>query len=319
MIIKNYFINEVKNILGPARQNYKILLLNILGFQVFRYFFAYLKYIFFNKNYFNNSDVILLKKNGYTIINNFFDKADFEKILKICKKIENETKFKIKHYGEKKVHSYDFFDEIYDQDLIFLRNYFIETLNKKNFMDDICEILNIKKQSIQNLSYEKIIVGDNFFDKGDSDSEFHADRFYPCIKMFLYLDDNKIDNGAFEYINKSHQFTLSRLKHEYLYSIFICAKSFFLRIMKFFGYVLKNDRVTFETTTIEKNFGINSIIACEAPANSLIICNNMGFHRRGKLNPNTSRSHLRLNLYDMQISKTKSFLLKFAKKFKNNI
>ena len=87
--------------------------------------------------------------------------------------------------------------------------------------------------------------------------------------------------------------------------------------MRKFGYKLNNERVTFDAKKIEKFFGENSIIACEASENSLVICNNKGFHKRGRLSSNTTRSHLRINLYDLQISKTKNRIMQFAKKLKN--
>ena len=82
------------------------------------------------------------------------------------------------------------------------------------------------------------------------------------------------------------------------------------------GYEVKNSRVTFKKEKIEKIYGNQSIIACEAPANSLIICNNKGFHKRGRLEGGTERMHLRLNLYDLQMSEFKTRLLLVAKKFK---
>ena len=82
------------------------------------------------------------------------------------------------------------------------------------------------------------------------------------------------------------------------------------------GYEVKNNRVTFKKEKIEKIFGNDSIIACEAPANSLVVCNNKGFHKRGRLEGGTERVHLRLNLYDLQISEFKNKLLLVAKKIK---
>jgi len=320
MLLKNFIINEAKAFLGPPRQNYKILFLNILGLQIVRYFLAYIKYEFFKKKDFKTSEGISLDHDGYAIVNNFLPKHDFENILNICTKIETENKFKVKHYGHKQVHSYDFFNNQNndDEEAKYLKDLFIKKLNESSFMHDVAKIIKIKKMPIKNLSYEKIIAKHGFVDKGDIDAEFHSDRFYPCIKMFFYLNDNKIENGAFEYIKKSNNFSIHRLIHEYWYSIFISGNFFFLNLMKLFGYEIKNERVTFVAEKIDKIFGKDSIIACEAPKNSLVICNNKGFHKRGRLTSNTTRLHLRINLYDLQISKAKSSMFYFAKKFKNN-
>ena len=315
MIFKKFFINQVKAFLGPPRQNYKILFLNILGLQIYRYFLAYIKFGFYKNFFFNSAEGVNLNKNGYTIINEFLTNIEFEKMLNVCEKIEKENKFKVKKYGQKKVYSYDFFYNNNDSDAEIdrIKNIFIKRLNESSFIQDISKLLKINSIKITNLAFEKIIAEDGFVDHGDIDSEFHADRFYPCIKIFFYLNDNKIENGAFEYISKSHRFSYERMCHEYLHSIFICGKIFFSNFMKKFGYEVKNDRVTFKQEKIDKIFGKNSIIACEAPKNSLVICNNKGFHRRGRLMSNTNRLHLRINLYELQISKIKSSILKFVK------
>jgi hypothetical protein len=248
MFFKNFLFQQAKAILGPPRQNYKILFLNVMGLQILRYFLAYIKYeIFKNKN-FRSSEVINLNQNGCTIINNFLPKDDLENLLKICEKIEVENKFKIKNYGDKKVYSYDFFYNHDDKDheINNIKNVFIQRLSESNFMNDIFKLLKIKSATIQNLSYEKIIAEEGFIDKGDTDAEFHADRFYPCVKIFFYLNENKIENGAFEYILKSHKFSIFRMFHEYWYSIFICYKNFFSNFMKKLGYKLNNERVTFD-------------------------------------------------------------------------
>ena len=315
MIVKKIFINQIKAFLGPPRQNYKILFLNVLGLQILRYFLAYIKFGVYKAKNFNSAQAVNLNKYGYTIINDFLTKTEFERIINTCEKIEKENKFNVKKYGQKKVYSYDFFYNHHNSDpeIDSIKNIFIKRLNESSFMEDISKILKINHAKIPNLSFEKIIAEDGFTDHGDTDSEFHADRFYPCVKIFFYLNDNKIENGAFEYISKSHRFSYDRMYHEYLHSIFICGQKIFSNFMKIFGYEVKNNRVTFKQEKIDKIFGKNSIIACEAPKNSLVICNNKGFHRRGRLMSNTTRLHLRINLYELQMSKIKNSILKFAK------
>jgi hypothetical protein len=55
-------------------------------------------------------------------------------------------------------------------------------------------------------------------------------------------------------------------------------------------------------------------IICEAPRNSFVLANNMGFHKRGKMQQNKTRIHLRNNFYDFQIN---PFLLKIKNKLRN--
>lgn len=317
MYLKKIFLSEIKNLLSPPRQNYNIFILNLFGFQIIRYVLSYLKYNIFTKADLKTEEGRQLNDNGYLLIKNFFDTQELDQIKVFCKNVESGEKYKIKHYGKKKVHSYDFCSvenlEINNNDI---RSLVLKKLNQSVFIDDIFQILKIKKKPLKNLSYERIVVDNDFNDEGDQDSEFHSDRFYPCIKIFIYLNDNKIRNGAFEYISKSHKFSFERLKHEYLYSIFIGGKNILKKIINMAGYEVKNNRVTFQKEKIGKIFGNDSIIACEAPANSLVICNNKGFHKRGRLEGGTERMHLRLNLYDLQVSEFKNKLLLFAKEFK---
>jgi len=317
MYLKKVLLSEIKNLLGPPRQNYNIFILNLFGLQIIRYVLFYLKYNIFTKADLKTEEGRQLNNNGYLLIKNFFNTQELDQIKVFCKNVENGEKYKIKHYGKKKVHSYDFCSvenlEVNNNDI---RSLVLKKLNQSIFIDDIFQILKIKKRPLKNLSYERIVVDNDFNDEGDQDSEFHSDRFYPCIKIFIYLNDNKIRNGAFEYISKSHKFSLERLKHEYLYSVFIGGKNVLKKIINMAGYVVKNNRVTFKKEKIEKIFGNHSIIACEAPANSLVVCNNKGFHKRGRLEGGTERIHLRLNLYDLQISEFKNNLLLAAKKFK---
>ena len=320
-MFKKIFISEIKSILGPPRQNYKTLLFNLLGLQVVRYLIALIKYELFKINNLKTSQAIGLNNDGYVLVKDFLSENEFELISNLCSKIEQEKKYQVKYYGETKVHSFDFFDENnFPKDEIHkIKTIFFENLLKQNFIDEIFNILKINKdKSFRNLSYEKVIAEENFIDKGDENSEFHADRFYPCVKIFFYLNDNSIQNGAFEYIAKSHKFSFERLKHEYFYSIFIGAKKIFKQFIEISGYEIKNNRVTFKKNKIVKDFGEHSIVACEAPKNTLIICNNKGFHKRGKLEGGRERAHLRLNLYDLQTSNLKYKLFKFAKKFKSS-
>lgn len=314
-MIKDFIKNQLVAFLGPPRQNYNIFLLNLFGLQVLRYLFAFIKYRLFKfEKLKKNKYLDQLEEDGYTIIKNFLSEKDFQEVLKTSKLIENKKIFKKKKFGNKEVYSYDFF--INDNQIESEKTFLINIFNKFDLFPEITKILKVKNSKIQNLSYEKIITGNNFIDSGDVNSEFHSDRFYPCIKMFLYLDDNKKENGSFQYISKSHKFTFHRLCHEYIFSILICYKNFFRKIMPLFGYCLKNNRVTFQIKNIKKKFGNNSIIECNAPRNSLVICNNKGFHKRGTFNAMQTRSHVRLNLYDLQTSRFKRRVFKYLKKKK---
>lgn len=312
-LLKKEILNEIKAILGPPRQNYKILILNLFGLQIIRYILSYVKYNFLSKTKkFQNNFINDLNENGYVIIKNFFSKKDFQEITDICNSIEEHKLYTEKKYGDKKVLSYDFF--LYN-DNKFKNSKIIDLFRRISFFNEILELIKVNNQSrIKNISFEKIVTPDDFIDMGDIDAEWHADRFYPCIKIFYYLNDNSIENGAFQYLDKSHKFSIKRLIHEYIYSILICYPKLFSKICHIFGYKYKNNRFTFTDKKLDELYGKKSVVHAEASKNSLIIVNNKGFHKRGIFKSNKIRSHLRINLYDLQISKLKSNILDFAKK-----
>ncbi|MBQ0784080.1 MAG: phytanoyl-CoA dioxygenase family protein [Amphritea sp.] len=113
----------------------------------------------------------------------------------------------------------------------------------------------------------------------DPQKTFHSDTFHPTMKAWLFLEEVSIDKGPFEYVEGSHKMTLKRLFWEYKQSIkgrnlnHRYAARGSLRIAE-------DDLITLDLFKVQK---------FKVPANTLVIADTSGFHRRGAAAPDSSR------------------------------
>ena len=288
----------------PPRHIYKIFILNVLGLQIFRILLIYLKNFLIKKlihKYENiNSETNDLEKNGFIIIENFLSYNDFTYIKNCFETLKNQNHLKKENYGNSDVLIGPIGSD----------NKILDKFSRSNLSQHVSNIIYKKVKELPEPVFQEINLKPNMQDTDDVNSEFHVDKHYPCCKAFYYVNDNSIENGSFEYISKSHLLTFNRLKFEYFYSIF-SSTNYFDKYLTNFDFFKKNNRITYSNEKFEKCFG--KIKICSAPKNSLVICNNMGFHKRGKILDNSlKRTHLRFVFYDMQLStftlKLKQFL-----------
>ena len=300
----------IKQFFEPPRHIYKFLIFNVFGLQIIRVLLMHLK-IFLVKKFIYKYEKMYpenyeLQKNGFIIIENFLSDDDFNYIQNYLESLKNKNFFKKEKYGNADVLIGPLGNE----------NKVLDIFSKSNLGKYVSNIIckNIKK--LPEPVFQEISLKPNTDDIDDLNSEFHVDRHYPCCKVFFYINDNSKNNGSFEYISKSHLLTFKRLKFEYLYSIFN-STNYFDRYLINFGFVKKNNRVTLSEDKLKKYFG--KTIKCSAPKNSLVICNNMGFHKRGKIIENKSkRIHLRYSFYDMQLNPLTMKIKYFLKKIKTS-
>lgn len=129
----------------------------------------------------------------------------------------------------------------------------------------------------------------------DLENILHADLHAATVKAFFYLNEIDRTNGAFVYAKGSHHLTLERLRHEYDLSI---------RTAK----LARGDRDIPEHLLAWRGPHRRGVIAekylrrmhiTETPvcgrANTLVVANNMGFHRRGEFTGAASRETILLN------------------------
>ncbi len=137
-------------------------------------------------------------------------------------------------------------------------------------------------------------------DDADREQILHADKAYPCAKAIYTLDDITEDCGPFVYAKGSHRISNDRLRYERTMGI----REAYLRRGRLRDteqdeviQVERSRHVMTETT--KRSLGVvETPMTC--PANSMIITNNAGFHRRGRLAEGSARRTLWVNFYPFQ-------------------
>lgn len=118
----------------------------------------------------------------------------------------------------------------------------------------------------------------------NTDIYYHADAPYPGFKAFYYLSDTDEANGAFRYMLESHHLTLKRLWWEYRKSI---EWAWQMRVSQAPGD--ETGRAWHCLTRVEEECeGIRGT-SMVGKANSLLVFNVMGFHRRGEFTSDRPR------------------------------
>jgi hypothetical protein len=113
----------------------------------------------------------------------------------------------------------------------------------------------------------------------DPQKTFHSDTFHPTMKAWLFLEDVNMDKGPFEYVEGSHKLTLKRLFWEYKQSIQG-------RDLKHPYAARGSLRITEQDLSSLDLFKVKRF---DVPANTLVIADTSGFHRRGAALPDSSR------------------------------
>ena len=160
------------------------------------------------------------------------------------------------------------------------------------------------------LSYLVLHKDDN--DEYDDDIEniLHADVHYPTVKCFLYLGEATKANGAYIYAKGSHKLSASRLSYEYNMGVRVAKlkrgdKDIPAKYLDKRGSIVRN-------IMSEEQRKAMGVVETQfvGPGNTLIVTNNIGFHRRGEFEPNQTRETLLVNFRSVESSKLRKFLNK---------
>jgi hypothetical protein len=114
---------------------------------------------------------------------------------------------------------------------------------------------------------------------GDPQKDFHSDTFHPTMKAWLFLDHVDDAIGPFNYVPGSHRPSSHRLKWDYENSVT--------------GKDLANKYAQRGSLRISPEElqarGFNEPVAMKVPANTLVMADTYGFHRRGDASPGSTR------------------------------
>lgn len=212
-----------------------------------------------------------LRKDGIILIHNFLPKEEFE-LLK--KEYENADKFGV-------------FSEIKDGDSIWSRRKFgrsqlDDVPNTKKLLTnprllDLIYSGEARKVPItaawyDTISYpEKLLNGEHQAAQAEL---MHIDIFFNAHKVFYFMYDVEDKDGPLVFCPGTHHLSLKKLWYEYKKSL-----------------ELVNNRIdSFQADQKDESFLNLKSIKAIAPANTLVVMNGRGFHRRGDAEVGTKRS-----------------------------
>ncbi|MBU2533015.1 MAG: phytanoyl-CoA dioxygenase family protein [Alphaproteobacteria bacterium] len=113
----------------------------------------------------------------------------------------------------------------------------------------------------------------------DPQKDFHADTFHPTMKAWLFLDDVDDANGPFNYVPGSHRPTMNRLKWEHKNAV---------AGRDLGNTYARRGSLRVSPAELEAN-GFAEPLALKVSANTLVMADTHGFHRRGNAAAGSSR------------------------------
>ena len=291
--LKEKIIEIINSYLSVSKLYIGGYLLNILGLQVIRSIFKNtLHKLKYYKTTIKKDDPILLEleEEGIVRINNFMPVEEFNALKQILANQEEEKNFNFSQNYKKTNVSWTH-GRIYKHYDKTKKAY--EILNK-NFLNYLPYVETVLKLTISNdikFNYEKLYLPKDKIDINDPNAYLHHDKFFPCIKFFISIKDCLTENDSpFFYMKKSHKLNINRLKNEYINSIWNYKRK------KISNYNADNPPV--RKLDYINHLKIEPILCKE---NTLIITNNMGWHKRGRLSPGHSRKLIRILFYEEQL------------------
>ncbi|MCM3874383.1 MAG: phytanoyl-CoA dioxygenase family protein [Pyrinomonadaceae bacterium] len=126
----------------------------------------------------------------------------------------------------------------------------------------------------------------------DLENVLHADLHTPTIKAFYYLNDVDESNGAFVYVKGSHRISLKRIAHEYQISVRTARLNRGDTLPTSWLAVRGPNKRVAVSQEYARTLVETSICG---KANTLVIANNMGFHRRGNFANGNTREMALIN------------------------
>ncbi len=241
--------------------------------------------------------VNVLRRDGVLVIPDFLTDEDFSRIREEFERARPElafVRFKEVESGRLEVARLPIGDH---DDFAHTRRHLQDNLLIQRVVSAVIKRAIKVKPSITINVYRLADIGapDN-----DVENLLHADLHTPTAKAFYYLNDVDETNGAFVYAKGTHKLSFGRLKHEYDLSV---------RTAK-----LKRGDTDIPDHLVEargpnkrniiaerylREMGVVETQICRK-ANSLVIANNLGFHRRGEFTGGRPRETIQINFRNLE-------------------
>lgn len=247
--------------------------------------------------------VDVLLRDGVVVIPNFLSPDQYAEVLEDFHRIEPELSFRpVPHYAHMKQLEHGRLHNAShgvnaDARLKAMRRYLAEN---QRLISIVSAVAHVRTKTIGNATVDVYKLVDNTAPDNDVETVMHADLHSPTLKAFYYLNDVDETNGAFVYAKGSARITLARLRHEYDISV---------RQAR-----LKRGDTDFppEALAVRGPNKRNAVLphharamgltetAIAGKANTLVIANNVGFHRRGDFSSSVPRRTVMINFRHLQ-------------------
>ncbi len=137
--------------------------------------------------------------------------------------------------------------------------------------------------------YQSLSVPSDKLDNIDPERVLHADRHFPTVKVFLYMEDVSTEEGPFIFCLQSHKMTRERLRHEYDLS---CRQALLKRgrIDKIHNDFIELGRNAL-SPALKHSLNVHPI---EGRKNTLVVANTSAFHARGQIFSGHTRRMIRV-------------------------
>jgi hypothetical protein len=131
------------------------------------------------------------------------------------------------------------------------------------------------RHSVDKVWIYQTVHGDDA-DNHDLQKDLHRDTFHRATKLWFYLEDVELEQGPFVYVPRSHRITKARYRWEYERAVRSCNE--------------RRANGSFRVDEAElESLGLPRPTPLPVKANTLVIADVVGFHRRGDAKPGTRR------------------------------
>lgn len=227
-----------------------------------------------------------LDKNGYVVIPEFLPQADFESLYVQLKQqtMESLRDFPLKPsqtkgFGAKQEFSGGF--DRYDGSTL---NRFLEIKNSNDAsirlftqdprLDSLCRKVSGFRLDANRLLVYLTVHGD-MKDNPDRQKVLHRDTFHSSLKFWYFLEDVKDEDGPFVYVPESHKMNGKRLEWERHQALVSCGALDDSNSLNHGGGAFRVHESDL------KEMGYPEPQSLPVSANTLVLADTNGFHRRG--------------------------------------
>ncbi|MFT7644519.1 MAG: hypothetical protein ACI9BF_000168 [Candidatus Paceibacteria bacterium] len=267
------------------------IVLNILGYQIFRIIFYNIYRIArIPKSIPKEHKVYVkeLEKNGVCVIPNFLPNQSFSKLSGEYEQLENKFKREEKNLALPYIDYMNFYNESVSDEF---RNFF---LNDQIINNVSLSFLNRRLNLPLSVRLAKIYLKDtaeaNLPHNGGTNN-LHADTPMRTLKIFYYVTNTDESNAALKYCLGSNKMTLSRLWIEYKMSIRFSLNKW--KINPNGEYQIGEPWVEMSKSE-EKKLDLKPE-SLQVKANTLVMVDISGFHLRGEFKSLIPRKTIELN------------------------